>query len=64
MNQHTFCSQCVKELWDINFEKYPFDKHPFDINDVKKNRIIVEILQKNVLRTWFFIYFLDQNISR
>jgi hypothetical protein len=46
MNQHTYCSECIRDLWNKGYKRCPLDQSPYDIDAVQKNRIVLSILQQ------------------
>lgn len=46
LSQHTFCSECVGDLWKKGFKRCPLDQTPFDLKNVQKNRLVLSILEQ------------------
>jgi hypothetical protein len=46
MNQHTYCSECLNDLWKKGHKRCPLDQTPYDIRSLHKNRMVLSILQQ------------------
>lgn len=55
MNQHTYCSECLKDLWKKGYKKCPLDQNPYDIENIQKNRIVLSILNLLPPQKWLFL---------
>jgi hypothetical protein len=50
MNQHTYCSECLRDLWKKGHRRCPLDQSPYDIDTIQKNRLVLSILNELPLK--------------
>jgi hypothetical protein len=44
MDQHTFCQKCIFDSWKKGNYRCPLDQRPFELKEIRRNRIILEIV--------------------
>lgn len=59
MNQHTFCLECIQDLWKKGYKKCPLDQNTYEIDKIQKNRFILSIVNK-IDPKWSYLYLIQK----